>query len=272
MSKSELVIFMTSNSAAFVAISTIFMVFFVGFLSLKAKKINKTLEKINKLAEQYESKIEKIEVDSYSINKYNKATLAYIKEIRSILVEHKGKTFDTQLLKAIDEEMKDNLIKEKYNEIVDNFSPKCEPPELIKIPRKEEKSPIIQEIEGDPHTVTIIEEDGKDCPFVESENNRSSKVIETIVRNYNSMNLENNKENRPIFKNREIMKNFKKFRKRLKNKSFKIHNNVDKNVDRNWLEFPVCGNTLEELEMYKNKPIERKPIKRNEMYLFKKAK
>lgn len=232
MSKSEFVIFMTSNASIFVIISIIFMIAFVWFLAAKAREIYDIMIKSEKIALMYESRINNIDKDSYSINKYNKATLEYIKEFREILISYKGKTFDTQLLKAIDEEMQEKLIKEKYKD-TNNFAPKEEPKELKAIPKAKHKNfKIIKQNKNN--------DNFEELPFIESKKHQYAK---------NTTNYDDS------FKSKIIVKNSIKdnISKRINKKNKIVNNNVDNfhNLKIPNKQMYCIGNTQAEIEHYK---------------------
>lgn len=203
MNKTEFVIFLTTNAVMFVVISIIFMVTFVTILTMKAKKINDMMDKAEKIAQMYEIRLNAIDKDSYSINKYNKATLEYIKEFREILVAHKGKTFDTQLLKAIDNEMQEKLTKEKYKDI-NNFKPKNEFTKNVQlkenhIPNTEnDYLPFIQPIQNKNFAENTIELDA-DSETLKPKIKKTKNIITDRINNIKKY-LIKNPENNPHFK------------------------------------------------------------------------
>jgi hypothetical protein len=123
MNKYEFLNFVLANSAIVVIGSIVFLIALIFFLTVRTKKIIETLDKCSEMVNCHQIALQSFEQSSYTIDKHNKATLEFLKEIRKILIAHKGEAFDTQLLKTIDEEMQSHLNRDKYNN-VSNFEPK----------------------------------------------------------------------------------------------------------------------------------------------------
>jgi hypothetical protein len=123
MNKYEFLSFVLANSAIVVIGSIVFLIAFIFFLTVKTRKIIERLDDCSKLVNCHQIALQSFEQSSYTIDKHNKATLEFLKEIRKILIAHKGEAFDTQLLKVIDEEMQSQLNINKYDN-VSNFEPK----------------------------------------------------------------------------------------------------------------------------------------------------
>lgn len=140
----------TIDTIIILVLSILVILFYINFIAKKTKKILEKFKEIDNVCLLYEERINNIDKDSYSISKYNKATLTYIKEFRKILVKHKGKNFDTNLLNSIDREMQKEIDNEKYKNL-DNFIPQqgnsndasiddaIEPPSFIEINKKRKK-------------------------------------------------------------------------------------------------------------------------------------
>ncbi|OFW61786.1 MAG: hypothetical protein A2Z35_06015 [Actinobacteria bacterium RBG_19FT_COMBO_36_27] len=125
MNKYEFLSFVLANSAIVVIGSIVFLIAFIFFLTVKTRKIIERLDDCSKMVNCHQIALQSFEQSSYTIDKHNKATLEFLKEIRKILIAHKGEAFDTQLLKVIDEEMQSQLNINKYNN-VSNFEPNKE--------------------------------------------------------------------------------------------------------------------------------------------------
>ena len=123
MNKYEFLSFVLANSAIVVIGSIVFLIALIFFLTVKTRKIIERLDDCSKLVNCHQIALQSFEQSSYTIDKHNKATLEFLKEIRKILIAHKGEAFDTQLLKVIDEEMQSQLNINKYDN-VSNFEPK----------------------------------------------------------------------------------------------------------------------------------------------------